>query len=586
MKMIGATLRLYVALICGMVCLLSGLASAAPYAAMVMDARNGKILHSRNADTRLHPASLTKMMTLYVAFEAVQNGELSMDTKITVSRKAAAEPPSKLGLRAGQKIALKYLVRAAAIKSGNDAATAIAEGISGSEAAFARRMNRTAKSLGMTRTTFRNAHGLTQNGHLSTARDMTVLGRALFYHYPQYYNIFKRRTTDAGVREVSNTNRRLLNAYRGADGIKTGYTRAAGFNLVASAERNGERIIATVFGGRSTATRNARVAELLDLGFKRAPRRVATAAPSRPGYAGNAGANPPGKVVRLSGAVKKSLHPQLRPGARPAPELLLAMQEGIAEAVETAALTPVAQPSPPAGTAPLARPESGSASAPSAAEQPSDDTLNLAALAQAEPTPAVSDALAQARAALTAAARVPADAPLVEAQTAAPPTVIVAKATPQTVRPKARQVNVASAAPTAAPAPESSASVQQVALQVATVRPMARPAPPPPDMTVLAKAAPTASPPPRTNLVTRVSTSGGRLWRVSLGTYSTRFDAERALLETALREMTVLDGALRKVVRGSRGFEARFLGLSEAQANRTCSRLQARGAACDVGRAG
>ena len=105
-------------------------------------------------------------------------------------------------------------------------------------------------------------------------------------------------------------------------------------------------------------------------------------------------------------------------------------------------------------------------------------------------------------------------------------------------------------------------------------------------MTVLAKAAPTASPPPRTNLVTRVSTSGGRLWRVSLGTYSTRFDAERALLETALREMTVLDGALRKVVRGSRGFEARFLGLSEAQANRTCSRLQARGAACDVGRAG
>ncbi|MGR3490938.1 MAG: D-alanyl-D-alanine carboxypeptidase family protein, partial [Shimia sp.] len=116
---------------------------------MVMDARSGKVLHARNADTRLHPASLTKMMTLYVAFQAVQNGELSMDTYVTISRKAAAEPPSKLGLRPGQKIKLRYLVRAAAIRSANDAATAIAEAISGSEAAFARRMNRTAKSMGM-----------------------------------------------------------------------------------------------------------------------------------------------------------------------------------------------------------------------------------------------------------------------------------------------------------------------------------------------------------------------------------------------------------------------------------------------------
>ncbi|MDJ0823087.1 MAG: serine hydrolase, partial [Paracoccaceae bacterium] len=150
-------------------------AMAAPYAAMVMDARSGEVLHARNADTRLHPASLTKMMTLYVVFEAVQNGELTMDTLVTVSRHAAAaEPPSKLGLRAGQKIKLRYLVRAAAVKSANDASTAIAEAISGSEAAFAKRMNATAKALGMTRTTFKNAHGLTQDGHLSTARDMTT----------------------------------------------------------------------------------------------------------------------------------------------------------------------------------------------------------------------------------------------------------------------------------------------------------------------------------------------------------------------------------------------------------------------------
>ncbi|WP_106606911.1 D-alanyl-D-alanine carboxypeptidase family protein [Shimia abyssi] len=284
---------------------------AAPYAAMVIDSRSGEVLHSRNADTRLHPASLTKMMTLYIAFEAVKNGEISLDTKVRISKNAAAEPPSKLGLRSGQRIKFRFLIRAAAVKSANDAATAIGEALEGSEAAFARRMNRTAKALGMSNTTFKNAHGLTESGHLSTARDMTTLGRHLLYDYPDYYNLFSRRSTHAGIKEVANTNRRLLNAYRGADGIKTGYTRAAGFNLVASAERGNERIIATVFGGRSTASRNAKVAELLDLGFKRAPSNVALRKPNTPSYKG--GGVPAGKTVRVATAVKKSLRPKLRP---------------------------------------------------------------------------------------------------------------------------------------------------------------------------------------------------------------------------------------------------------------------------------
>ncbi|MFB1025165.1 MAG: D-alanyl-D-alanine carboxypeptidase family protein, partial [Octadecabacter sp.] len=245
--------------------------NSAPYAAMVMDARTGEILHSRNADTQLHPASLTKMMTLYIAFQAIERGEISLDDMITITSVAANEPPSKLGLVAGQRIQFRYLVRASGVKSANDAATAIGIALEGNEAAFARRMTATARAMGMSRTTFRNAHGLTESGHLSTARDMTVLGRHMIYDFPQYYNIFSRLTTDAGVRQVANTNRRFLSAYRGADGIKTGYTRAAGFNLVASAERGQERIIATMFGGSSTAQRNARVAELLDMGFARAP---------------------------------------------------------------------------------------------------------------------------------------------------------------------------------------------------------------------------------------------------------------------------------------------------------------------------
>ncbi|HAJ85165.1 MAG TPA: D-alanyl-D-alanine carboxypeptidase [Rhodobacteraceae bacterium] len=299
--------------------------NSAPYAAVVMDARTGKIYHSRNADTRLHPASLTKMMTLYVAFQAIEQNEISLDSYVTVSRNASSEPPSKLWLKRGQKIQLRYLIRAASVKSANDAATAIGEAISGSEAAFAKRMTQTARAMGMNRTTFKNAHGLTRSGHLSTARDMTLLGRHMIYDYPQYYNLFSRRSANAKIRQVNNTNRKFLAAYKGADGIKTGYTRAAGFNLVASAERGGERIIATMFGGSSTAARNNRVAKLLDMGFKRAPSTAKLQRPSLPPYNENQNEHK-GKTVHLMTAVKRSLRPKVRPFALQTtlPETLIA----------------------------------------------------------------------------------------------------------------------------------------------------------------------------------------------------------------------------------------------------------------------
>nr|WP_245781029.1 D-alanyl-D-alanine carboxypeptidase family protein [Litoreibacter janthinus] len=307
----------------------SGATNAAPYAALVIDARTGEVLHARNADTRLHPASLTKMMTLYVTFDAIRRGELTLDTKVKISRKAAAEQPSKLGLKAGQRIAIRYLIRAAAVKSANDAATALGEAVAGSEAAFARRMTAMAKALGMTNTTFKNAHGLTENGHLSTARDMTTLGRHLIYDYPQYYNLFSRQTTHAGVRQVSNTNRRLLQNYKGADGIKTGYTRAAGFNLVASAERGNERVIATVFGGTSTAARNARVAELLDMGFKRAPSRAKLSKPERPNLVTTPVEPKVIKVAPTITARRSSPRPTQRPDRAPSEDMLLAIVESV-----------------------------------------------------------------------------------------------------------------------------------------------------------------------------------------------------------------------------------------------------------------
>ncbi len=253
-------------------------ALAAQYSAIVMDMRDGTVLYESNPDRRQAPASLTKMMTLYLAFEAVQNGQLELDQRVRVSRHAARQPPSKLYLKEGQRVSIRSLIRASAIKSANDAAVALAEAVAGSEKAFARLMTARARQLGMTNTTFRNASGLTAKGHLSTARDMAILGRHLFFDFPQYYNLFSRKTTWAAGRRISPHNR-LLRSYRGADGIKTGYTRAAGYTLVASARRGGKRIIAALLGGKSSRWRYARMANLLDKGFARARARVAMVPP-------------------------------------------------------------------------------------------------------------------------------------------------------------------------------------------------------------------------------------------------------------------------------------------------------------------
>ncbi len=193
-------------------------------------------------------------------------------------------------------------------------------------------MNRTAKALGMKRTTFKNAHGLTQQGHLSTARDMTILGRHVFYDYPEYYHLFSRRTANAGIKKVRHTNTRFLANYRGADGIKTGFTSAAGYTLTASAERGSERIITTVFGGRSIATRNRQVAKLMDLGFKKAPTNVYLRKPQLPNYSStNLDAK---KIKRSSGAVRKSLVPKPRPGSKSAIIASVDLSDGIEKTLE------------------------------------------------------------------------------------------------------------------------------------------------------------------------------------------------------------------------------------------------------------
>lgn len=259
--------------------MVGGNAQAAQLATIVMDMRDGSVYHADGADRKQHPASLTKMMTLYLTFEAVRDGRIGLDQKFRVSRHAAQQPASKLYLKQGQQVTVRHLIRATALKSANDAAMVLAEGIGGSQANFADMMTRRAHQLGMRNTTFKNPHGLTATGHLSTARDMAVLARHLFHDFPEYYNIFSRTNDHAAGKKIWTTNR-LLSSYRGADGIKTGYTRAAGYNLAASAHRGSQRILAVAMGAPSSAARNKKVAELLDLGFAKAPGSVRMVKPS------------------------------------------------------------------------------------------------------------------------------------------------------------------------------------------------------------------------------------------------------------------------------------------------------------------
>ncbi|WP_339873843.1 serine hydrolase [uncultured Brevundimonas sp.] len=239
----------------------------ARYAAIVVDAATGEVLFARYADNRRYPASITKMMTLYMAFEALSEGRVKLDDVITVSPRAASQPPSKLGLSAGQTITLDDAMHATAVRSANDMAVAIAEHIGGSEARFTALMTLKAEELGMTQTRYVNPNGLPDSRQLTTARDLSILARAVMRDYPQYYRYFGLHDWSYQGRQYRNTNG-LLATGQGYDGMKTGYTNASGYNLAASAVRDGRRLITIVLGGRSTASRNAHVAELMDTGFE------------------------------------------------------------------------------------------------------------------------------------------------------------------------------------------------------------------------------------------------------------------------------------------------------------------------------
>ncbi|MCV3240475.1 D-alanyl-D-alanine carboxypeptidase [Mesorhizobium sp. ZC-5] len=237
-------------------------AASSKYAAIVVDANTGKTLFSANADAPRYPASLTKMMTLYMLFEALDGGRLSLSSRVPFSAQAAAEPPTKLGVKAGNSITVETAIYSMVTKSANDSATAVAELLGGSQQKFARMMTAKARRLGMSGTTFQNAHGLPDSAQKTTARDMAVLGIALREHFPRYYKYFSARSFQYGRQRINGHNR-LLGRIKGVDGIKTGYTRASGFNLASSVSDGNRSIVAVVMGGQSGRSRDAQMAELI-----------------------------------------------------------------------------------------------------------------------------------------------------------------------------------------------------------------------------------------------------------------------------------------------------------------------------------
>ena len=285
-------------------------ASKPPRTFIVIDAASGQVLLDKAADLEIYPASLTKMMTLYLLFDALRSGQLKMSSRIKFSRKASRQTPSKLGVRAGQSISVRTAIRALAIKSANDVAVAVAERLARTEKRFTEKMNAKARALGMARTNFVNASGLHDPEQVSTARDMARLARGLRYKHRRYYEYFKAGSFRYAKRKYRGHNR-FLKTYKGADGIKTGYIRASGFNLAASAVRGRKgkerRLIAVLIGGKSSAERNLDMAGLMDAGYRAARsmkhRRYVGIAPLAHDWRSGGQAQPPKR----------------RPGSKPAP---------------------------------------------------------------------------------------------------------------------------------------------------------------------------------------------------------------------------------------------------------------------------
>ncbi len=497
------------------------------FAAITVDAATGEIIYGNDIDEPRFPASLTKVMTLYILFQEIKSGRMSFDTRMTVSAKAAGQAPSKLGLRAGSTISARDAMFALITKSANDASMVIAEHIEGSQAAFADRMTRTARAIGMTRTTFTNPNGLPDSRQVTTARDMATLGLRIQRDFPQYYSHFSTRSFNYGKRRYGNHNR-LLGRVKGVDGIKTGYTRASGFNLLSSMEVGNRRLVAVVLGGRTGASRNAFMTKILNRDIARATRsrnnQIAAVAGNPKGYNPAAAA----KVVALAKPEPAIANPPI-PRAKP--------DELVREAS-----APATQPISPAETAAIAAKaaKAANASLATAATVPGKSITELAL--QALPAQGVTF-----KSVTVPAANTKSDG------------LIVASA--------------AQALPTPAPAQKLQKRLDEQAPVAAA-----------------AVTATEAEKPAGTNLVVNPKEVKQKLaehqstWNIQIGAFPTaegaksRIDIAKSSRVSALKTATPFLMAVDKD--GDTIYRARFSGLNKQQAHNACRQLKRAGVGC------
>ena len=326
------------------------------FSAIVVDANSGRTLYGAAEDGLRHPASITKVMTLYLLFEQLDKGAMTLQTRIPISAHAAAQEPSKLGIEPGETIGVEDAIKAVVTRSANDVAVAIAEAIGRDESAFAELMTRKARSLGMSNTVYRNASGLPNDEQVTTARDLSILARSLEERFPRYFKYFSTREFDYAGEAIGNHNH-LLGRVDGMDGIKTGYTRASGFNLLSSVHRDGRSLIAVVMGGRSAGARDRMMESLIadhiaQASTVRTATMVADASDAR--EPGPRAANAKTPQARPRPAVVAAAVPARLPAGRPAPAPVAEgdnTEEDETPTLYVAAINPVAEPRVLAGAA-------------------------------------------------------------------------------------------------------------------------------------------------------------------------------------------------------------------------------------------
>jgi D-alanyl-D-alanine carboxypeptidase len=510
----------------------AGPAYSPPYAALVVDANTGRVLHEANADALRHPASLTKIMTLYLLFEQIESGKLKLDSRMDVSDHASQQAPSKLGLLPGQQIAVEDAIRALVTKSANDVAVVVAEAIGGDEESFARMMTRKAHALGMSRTTYVNASGLPDDDQNTTARDQVTLGRAIQDRFPHYYRYFQTASFTYRGHAMRNHNK-LLGRVEGIDGIKTGYTRASGFNLVSSVRRGGRHIVAVVLGGASGGARDARMRGLIE-------QYIASAATTR-------------TVAKLGEAadVTASARPAVAPVAvtAPVPGPRLARDDA-----------------PPAIVAAAEKPEAAAAPAQPAAAQPTS-------LAR-PPLTGSTDPIAPVRVkTITVKAGSVQTASLYPLVTPAPQATV---APPHFAKhPANTPVNTPAAAAAEAPLPPPPGAKPGVL----GVLPVEAPRP-----TVYQTASAASTPVVMPESVTARIVRPRGPWLIQVGAFPKEAEAHERLREAQQMGKTLLARAepfTEKFVKGSQEyFRARFDGLTQANAEAACKYFKRNDIAC------